>query len=309
MRVFVTGATGFIGSAIVRELIGAGHEVVGLARSEAAAAAGASVHRGSLDDLDSLRSGAAAADGVIHATFVHNFSDYAGACKKDSEVVETLGEVLAGSDRPFVVTSVNALLTPGRLGTKNDAPDPNSASAPRIASEERALAFASHGVRASVVRLPESVHGDGDRAFVPVLIDIARRTGVSAYVDDGANRWAAWAAVHRLDAARLYRLALESASANTRLHAIGDESVPLRDIAAVIGRRLNVPVISKSSEEAADHFGWLAHFVSIDNPTSSALTQVRLGWSPIQPALIQDSDRDTYSLGVQFKSIFSEDNE
>ncbi|MFB5762879.1 SDR family oxidoreductase [Paenibacillus medicaginis] len=295
MRVFVTGATGFIGSAIVQELIGAGHEVVGLARSEAAAAAltaaGAAAHHGSLDDLDSLRSGVAAADGVIHAAFVHDFSDYAGACKKDSEVVEALGEALAGSDRPFVVTSVNALLTPGRLGTENDTPDRNSASATRIASEERALAMASRGVRASVVRLPESVHGDGDRAFVPVLIDIARRTGVSAYVGDGANRWAA---VHRLDAARLYRLALESAPAGTRLHAIGDEGVPLRDIAAVIGRRLNVPVVSKSPEEAADHFGWLAHFVTIDNPTSSALTQERLGWRPIQPALIPDIDREEY---------------
>ncbi|MFB5761540.1 SDR family oxidoreductase [Paenibacillus medicaginis] len=296
MRVFVTGATGFIGSAIVRELIGAGHEVVGLARSEAAAAAltvaGAAVHHGSLDDLDSLRSGAAAADGVIHAAFVHDFSDYAGANKKDSQVVKVLGEALAGSDRPLVVTSVTALLTPGRLGTENDKPDPNSAA--RIASEETALTMASHGVRASVVRLPASVHGDGDRGLVPALIDIARRTGVSAYVGDGANRWPA---VHRLDAARLYRLALESAPAGTRLHAIGDEGVPLRNIAAIIGRRLNVPVVSKSPEEAAAHFGWLAHFVTMDNPTSSTLTQDRFRVRPVQPPLISDIDRETYFTG------------
>lgn len=295
MRVFVTGATGFIGSAIVRELIGAGHEVLGLARSDASAAslaaAGAAAHRGSLDDLDSLRSGAAAADGVIHTAFVHDFTDYAEAGRKDSHTIKAIGEALVGSNKPFVVTSVTALLTPGRLGTENDGPDPTSASASRIASEETASALASRGVRTSVVRLPPSVHGDGDHAFVPALIDVARRTGISAYVGVGANRWPA---VHRLDAAHLYRLALEAAPAGTKLHAVGDEGVQVRDIAGVIGRRLKVPVISMSPEEAADHFDWLAYFLSIDNPTSSAITQERLGWCPVQPALIPDIDREQY---------------
>lgn len=293
MRVFVTGATGFIGSAIVRELIGAGHEVVGLARSEAAAAAlagvGASVHRGSLDDLDSLRSGAAAADGVIHAAFVHDFKDYAEANQKDSQAIKALGEALAGSDRPLVATSVTALLTPGRLGTERDTADPHSAA--RVASEETALAMASQGVRTSVVRLPASVHGDGDKGLVPTLIEVARRTGVSAYVGDGTNRWPA---VHRLDAAKLYRLALESAPAGTRLHAVGDEGVAFCDIAALIGRRLNVPVVSKSPEEAVDHFSWLMHFVMMDNPASSALTQERFKWRPDQPTLLSDIDRKAY---------------
>ncbi|WP_046247175.1 SDR family oxidoreductase [Hymenobacter terrenus] len=295
MRVFVTGATGFIGSAIIQELLGAGHQVLGLARSEAAAqalaAAGAEAHWGTLDDFDSLRRGAAVADGVIHTAFVHDFSAYANAGETDRRAVEALGTALVGSDRPFVVTSGVAVLTPGRLGTETDATNPTAAAAPRIPSEEAVLALAAQGVRASVVRLPPSVHGDGDHAFVPTLISIARDKGVSAYVGDGRNRWSA---VHRLDAARLFRLALEQGTAGARYHGIADEGVAVRDLAGVIGRRLNLPVVAKSPEEAADHFGWLADFLGIDCPASSALTQQQLGWHPSQPTLLADLEQGRY---------------
>ncbi len=295
MRIFVTGATGFIGSAIVQELIGAGHQVVGLSRSDksdqALAVAGATAHRGSLDDLDSLTRGAAASEGVIHAAFNHDFLAYATAGETDRRAVAALGAGLVGTGHPFVITSVTTLLTPGRLGTEDDAPDPATASATRIPSEEAALALAAQGVRASAVRLPPSVHGDGDHAFVPALIAIARVKGVSAYVGDGRNRWPA---VHRLDAARLFRLALEQGVGGSRYHAAGDEGVPVRDIAEVIGRRLNLPVAPKPAEEAAGHFGWLASFLALDNPISSALTQQRLGWHPSQPALLPDLDRERY---------------
>ena len=292
MRVFVTGATGFVGSAIVSELISAGHQVLGLTRSDAGAAsltaAGANPHRGSLEDLESLRSGAANSDGVIHTAFIHDFLNYATATDADTRAIETLGSALAGSGRPFVVSSGTLLLErQGPLATEHDESIPNF---PRK-SEAAGLPMASQGVRVSALRLSPSVHGDGDHGFVPRLIAIAREKGASAFVGDGLNRWPA---VHRLDAARLYRLALEKGSAGTRYHGVADQGVPFREIAEVIGRRLNVPVISKSPEEAADHFGWISHFVSIDCPASSALTQEQLGWRPTHASLIPDIDRPTY---------------
>jgi len=292
MKIFVTGATGFIGSAIVQDLIRAGHQLLGLARSDAGAkslvAAGAAVYRGSLEDLESLRSGAAASDGVIHTAFIHDFANYAPAAEKDRRAIETLGAALAGSGRPFVVTSGTLLLQrQGPLATEEDAADANF---PRK-SEQAVLSVASQRVRVSSLRLPPSVHGRGDHGFVPALINLAREKGTSAYVGDGLNRWPA---VHRLDAAPLYRLALEKGSAGASYHGVADEGVPFREIAEVIGRRLNVPVVSKSLEEAANHFGWLAHFVGIDCPASSAQTQQQLGWAPKQPGLIADLDQTHY---------------
>ena len=292
MRVFVTGATGFIGSAVVRELIDAGHQVLGLARSDAAAkslvAAGADVHRGSLEDLESLRSGSAATDGVIHTAFIHDFSNYGPASEADRRAIETLGSALADSDRPLIVTSGSLLAQrQGPLATEEDAHNPNF---PRK-SEEAALALAARGVRASVLRLPPSVHGNGDHGFVPRLIGIAREKSVSAYIGDGLNRWPA---VHRLDAAHLYRLVLEKGSAGATYHGVADEGVPTREIAAAIGRGLNVPGVSKSHEAAADHFGWIARFFGIDGPAASALTQERLGWRPVQPGIIADLNAKHY---------------
>lgn len=295
MRVFVTGATGFIGEAIVRELREAGHEVTGLARSDAAAETlarwGAEAHRGELADLESLAAGARASDGVIHAAFIHDFADYAGNGETDRRAVEAMGAALAGSGRPLVVTSGTTVVLPGRPVTEEDAGDRNSPGAPRVASEEAVLAMAQRGVRGSVVRLPPSVHGAGDHAFVPALIEVARRTGVSAHVGDGANRWPA---VHRLDAARLFRLALEKAAPGTRLHGVADEGVALRDIARTIGEGLGVPVRSIRADEAEAHFGWLGGFASLDVPASSAITRRALGWEPRGPDLLTDMRENGY---------------
>ncbi len=291
MRVFVTGATGFIGSAIVRELIDAGHQVIGLARSGAAAsslvAAGAQVQPGDLEDLESLRRGASMSDGVIHTAFIHDFSKYAANCEIDRRAIEALGSALAGSGRPLIVTSGTVLLGTGRVGTEEDAPAPGS-GIPRIASEEAAASVAARGVRVSVVRLPPSVHDPDKQGFVTQMFAVAREKGVSAFVGDGTNRWPA---VHRLDAAHLYALVLEKGSAGARYHAVAEEGVAVRDIARAIGWRLNVPVVAKSVEEAADHFGWLGPFMGIDCPASSAQTQHGLGWRPVQAGLVSDLER------------------
>ncbi|MEU5046386.1 SDR family oxidoreductase [Streptomyces griseorubiginosus] len=294
MRVFVTGASGFIGSAVTRELLDAGHEVLGLARSdrsaEAVQAAGATVHRGDLDDLDSLRRGAEAADAVAHLAFIHDFTNLAASGEADLRAIEAMGEVLAGTGKALVVTS-GLLTAPGRVGTEEDPADPDSPAKHRHASESATLALAGRGVSSSVLRLPPSVHGEGDYGFVPMFIDVAREKGVSAVVGDGSNHWAA---VHRLDAARLFRLALEQAPAGVRLHAIGDEGVPFREIAETIGRGLDVPVAKVAAENATDHFGWLGRFAAIDMRASAALTGKLLGWQPEHPALIPDLEAGHY---------------
>jgi nucleoside-diphosphate-sugar epimerase len=294
MHIFVTGATGFVGSAVVDELLQAGHTVTGLARSDAAAAAlaaaGVAVHRGSLEDLESLRAGAAAADGVIHTAFNHDFSRFAENGAAERLAIEAIGAALADSDRPLVVTSGTALIAPGRVVTEDDVRDPAAHNFPRD-PETVAAQAATRGVRVAVIRLAPSVHGDGDKGFVPRLIGIARERGVAAYVGDGVNRWPG---VHRRDAAHLYRLALERGATHAVYHAIADEGIPLREIAGVIGRRLNLPVVSKSAAEAPEHFGWFAPFAQIDAPASSTKTQQILGWRPVEPGLIADLDRDAY---------------
>jgi nucleoside-diphosphate-sugar epimerase len=296
MRVFVTGASGHIGSLVVPELLAAGHEVTGLARSDksaaALAAAGAKVHRGTLDDLDSLRAGAAAADGVIHLAYNHGpmlAGNFADAAVLDLAAVQTMGAALDGSGKPFVVTSGTLLLALaglGRTGTEADAVSTGEPARPRVASENATVALAGRGVRSSVIRLSPTVHGPADaHGFIPRMIAIAREAGVSAYVGDGSSRWPA---VHELDAARLYRLALEAAPAGSRLHGAADEGIPFRDIAEAIGRQLNLPAVSMAREQADAHFGFLGALVTMDNPTSSAATQQLLGWHPAHPGLIAD---------------------
>lgn len=295
MKIFLTGATGFIGSALVPELIAAGHQVLGLARSDTGAkslvAAGAQVHRGDITDLESLRSGAAAADAVIHTAFIHDFAKFAESCAIDKRAIETLGAVLEGSERPIVVTSGLATTAEGRLATEEDAESP---SFPR-ASEAAAGKLLKRGVRVSTVRLPQ-VHDTRKQGLVTYLIALAREKGVSAYVGDGLNRWAA---VHVRDAARVYRLAIETQAAGARYHAIAEEGVPAREIAEAIGRGLQVPVVSKSPEEAAAYFGWLGMFAARDLTGSSRLTQQRLAWLPTGPGLIADLDRADYLAAKQ----------
>ncbi|MCW2515595.1 MAG: hypothetical protein JWR11_4637 [Mycobacterium sp.] len=294
MRVFVTGASGWIGSALVPELLGAGHQVVGLARSEEAAtkvaASGAEVLRGSLEDLDVLRAGAAAADGVVHLGFVHDFSRFAESIAIDVTAIETFGEVLAGSDRPLVIASGLAGLNPGTVATERDVPDA-AVGHPRAVGERTALALADQGVRSSSVRLAPSVHGEGDHGFVPTLVEVARERGVSGYVGDGAARWPG---VHVSDAARLFRLAVEGAPAGSVLHASAEEGTPMRQLAEIIGRHLDLPVVSVSPDDAMDHFGFLGRFVGTDMPASSALTRELLGWEPTGPSLPDDLDAGHY---------------
>ncbi len=293
MRVFVTGATGFIGSAIVKELLGAGHQVLGLARSDAAAraltAASAAVHRGDLENPDSLRSGAAVCDGVIHAGFIHDFTRFKEVCEIDKIAIEAIGAVLAGSDRAFIITSGTALVSPGKLATEDIIPVPGGH--PRQ-SETAMDNLVSQGVRASAIRLSPSVHGDGDRiGFVPILINTAREKGMSAYIGEGLNRWNA---VHRLDAARLYRLALENATAGARFHGVAEEAIYFKAIAEMIGKKLNLPLVSKSTGEAAEHFGWFSGFAGIDCPASSKKTQLSLHWQPTHTALLADMEQGSY---------------
>ena len=305
MRVFVTGASGWIGSAVVPELIGAGHQVIGLARSEASAAAlaaaGAEVRLGTLDDLDILRDAAAASDGVIHLAFKHDLAfsgDFPSAAEADRLAIEAFGEALAGSDRPFVLASGLLGLKPGQLATERDG-SPSDPNPPRLsggpearrANADLTLSLAARGVRSSVLRLSPTVYGEGDHGFMATIVGIAREKGVSGYLGDGSNRWPA---AHRIDTAHLFRLALEKAPAGSVLHAVGDEGVPIRAVAEVIGRHLGLPVAAVSADDAAGHFTWLSAYLALDSPASSALTRELLDWQPTQPGLLDDLDKGHY---------------
>ncbi|MFW0714822.1 SDR family oxidoreductase [Pedobacter sp. N23S346] len=295
MKVFVTGATGFVGSAVVKELITAGHQVLGLARNETAEKAlllvGAEVHKGDLEDLESLRKGANAADGIIHTGFIHDFTRFKAVCEIDRVAIETIGNEITGTDKPFIVTSGTLIVSPGQLATEDKLPDYNGQN-PRIASEKAVDALAAKNVRISVVRLSPSVHGEGDlHGFIPMLIDIARQKGSSAYIEDGANQWTA---VHRLDAAVLFRLALEQARPGARFHGVAEESITFKSIAEAIGKQLNLPIVSKSKDEVAAHFGWFEHFASINGPASGKLTRQHLHWEPQYSGLIQDLEQGIY---------------
>lgn len=293
MRVFITGAAGFIGAATTRELIANGHQVVGLARSEDNAATlralGAEVHHGSLQDLESLRSGARAADGVIHLAFIHDFAKFAENGQIDKRAIEAMGEVLEGTGKPFIVTSGTGLIAPGVVITEDMRRDA-SPHVPRV-SEQAGLAYASRGVRAMAIRLPQVHGGEGKAGLITYLLDLARQKGAAAYVGEGAERWAA---AHRSDVARLYRLALEKGVADGIYHAVGEEGVPMREVIAVIGRALDVPVVSIRKEDAGDYYGPLAMFAGLDMPASSALTQQRLGWTPTGVGLLADIGQPGY---------------
>jgi len=305
MRVFVTGASGWIGSAVVPELIGAGHQVIGLARSETSAdaltAAGAEVQRGTLDDLDALRSAAAASDGVIHLAFKHDIAftgDFQGAADADRRAVEAFGEALEGSDRPFLIASGVLGLAPGRMANEEEGRGTDAAVAPlgagpqtRLGTAQLTLALATRGVRSSVVRLPPTCHGDGDNGFMATLVGIARDKEVSGYLGDGSNRWPA---THRLDVAHLFCLALEEAPAGSVLHGVAEEGVPIRSVAEVIGRHLDLPVVAIAPEDAGEHFGFLAAFIGADSPASSVQTRELLEWQPTHPGLIDDFDQGHY---------------
>ncbi|REC53254.1 3-beta hydroxysteroid dehydrogenase [Chryseobacterium piscium] len=295
MKVFVTGATGFVGTAVVQELLAAGHQVLGLARSEESAKklteAGAEVHRGDLTDFESLKSGAFVSDAVIHLGFVHDFTRFEEMCALDKEVIETIGDTLVGTDRPFIITSGTALFSKDGITTENDLSANNPH--PRIATENAADAVAAKGVKVAVVRLSPSVHGKGDViGFVPLLIKIAKEKGVSAVINDGNNLWPA---VHRLDAAKLYRLALEKPfEKGTRYHAVAEQGIPFKTIATQIADRLNIPIASFNSEAAAEHFSWFTHFAKLDNKTSSEETKRLLGWNPEHPTLLEDLQGSIY---------------